>query len=299
MSTIALAKNYTSLLDEAFQAESVTARLNGDPKFTREGASVNEIYYPQIATDGLGDYMRQASNAYPENAVSISWKHAQFNYDRGTKISVDKMDDQETFNIAMGMAGRELQRTKVAPEADAFTFATLAGLTGVTAPAEANISSADDFLSALLDALNRMDEDEVPAEGRYLFATPSLVNSLMSLETYKSQQAIEAFAEVVKVPKKRFVSAIDLRSGRAEDSNLGGYVPASGAKYLNFMVVYKPALIKYDKHVANNLILPENNPDADAYILKYRKYGIVDAYENQRAGIYVHTSNTPASTGSN
>ena len=72
-------------------------------------------------------------------------------------------------------------------------------------------------------------------------------------------------------------------------------VPASGAKWLNFMIVYKPAVIKFDKHVASALIPPELNQSADAYLLKYRKYGIVDAYYNQRAGIYVHSSNTAAS----
>ena len=29
------------------------------------------------------------------------------------------------------------------------------------------------------------------------------------------------------------------------------------------------------------------NPDADASIVKYRKYGVVDGYENKRAGIYL------------
>ena len=65
------------------------------------------------------------------------------------------------------------------------------------------------------------------------------------------------------------------------------------------MIIYKPALIKYDKHVAGKLIPPDENQKADAYLLKYRKYGIVDAYFNQRAGIYVHSSNTAVPTNSN
>jgi len=61
------------------------------------------------------------------------------------------------------------------------------------------------------------------------------------------------------------------------------------------MIVYAPAVIKFDKHVVSPLIPPDQNQSADAYLLKYRKYGIVDAYWNQRAGIYVHSSNTAAS----
>ncbi|MBQ9402122.1 MAG: hypothetical protein IJU38_07095 [Clostridia bacterium] len=294
---IALAKNYTDLLDQEFKKDSVTARLNGDPAFTREGADANEIYYPEIETGGLGDYSRTAG--YPDGSVALVWKHATFNYDRGTRIMVDNMDNQETFNLAFGKAGQELQRTKVAPEADAFTFATLAGLTGITAPTAANLASADAFLAALLAATDQMDDDEVPSENRYLFATPSLVNSLMALDTYKSKEVIAQFSEVVKVPKSRFLSAIDMKSGRADDNYIGHYTPGEGAKYLNFVIVHKPSLIKYDKHVANNLLAPGQHTLSDGYVLMYRKYGIVDVYENQREGVYVHTSATAAQTGSN
>jgi len=275
----------------------VTARLSGDPAFVREGADAHTIYYPEISTTGLGDYSR--STGYPDGGVSLEWKSAAYNYDRGTRIMVDQMDDQETFNLAFGKAGQELQRLKVAPEADAFTFSKLAGLTGVTAPAAAAITTAAGFLEALLAATDQMDNDEVPEENRYLFALPNLVNSLMSLDSYKSQEVIARFAEVVKVPKSRFMSAIELLDGTSQGETLGHYKPASGAKYLNFMIIYKPALIKYDKHVANNLLAPGQHTLSDGYVLMYRKYGIVDAYYNQRAGIYVHTSTTAVPTDSN
>ena len=294
---ITLAQNYTDLLDEVFKAASVTAQLSGDVRFTREGANAKTIYYPAIETTGLGDYSRV--NGYPKGGVSVGWKSAEFNYDRGTRIQVDVMDNQETFNIAAGKAGAHLMRTKVAPEADAFTFSTLAGLSGVTAPAAAAIASAAAFLAALQEAEDTLDDLEVPATERFLYATPALINSLNTLDSYKSQKVMQDFAGVVKVPKSRFVTAIDMLDGTSENELDGGFVPAEGAKYLNFMIIYKPALIKYDKHVANAPIAPDQNPDADAYLIKYRKYGIVDAYYNQRAGIYVHTSLTSAETGSN
>lgn len=288
---IALAKNYTDLLDEEFKKDSVTATLNGDMNFVKAGASANEIYYPEVTTNGLGAYSR--TEGYPDGSVALEWKHATFNYDRGTRILVDAMDDQETFNIAFGKAGQELQRTKVAPEADAFTFATLAGLTGVSKVSGA-IASADAFLAALMTAANTMDEDEVPAEDRVLFATASLINSLMGLETYKSQQILSTFSEVVKVPKSRFMDAIDLKSGRSDDGYIGGYAPGTDAKYLNFVIAHKPSLIKFDKHVASDLLAPGQHTLSNGYVLMYRKYGIVDVYENQRKGVYVHVSETAA-----
>lgn len=281
---IALAKNYTDLLDEVYKKESVTADLISDSSMMRAGANANEILYPQIDVTGLGDYSR--NSGYTDGSVTVEWKTAAFNYDRGTKLSVDAMDDEETFNIAFGMAGGELQRTKVAPEGDAFTFATLAGKTGIST-ATGTYSNAAEFLAALLAAKNTMDEDEVPEENRLLYATPTLINSIMALDTYKSREVMNTFAKVRKVPQSRFYTKIKLNDGKSTGESLGHYAKASDGKNINFMIIHKPAVIKFDKHVVSSVISPDMNPNADAYIAKYRKYGLVDIYANKAAGIYM------------
>ena len=148
--TIALAKNYTSILDEVYCGASVTADLTSDNSMVRAGANANEIIYPQISVTGLGDYSR--NSGYTQGSVDLEWKTATFNYDRGTKISVDVMDDEESRDIAFTMAGAELMRTKVAPEADAFTFATLAGTAGISTATPATYADATEFLQALIEA---------------------------------------------------------------------------------------------------------------------------------------------------
>lgn len=283
--TFALPKNYVDLLDEVYKKASVTADLIGDPAMVKAGVNVNEICYPQMTVTGLGDYSR--SSGYTDGAVTLEWKTVQYNYDRGTKITVDAMDNQESFNLAFGKAGSELVRTKVAPEADAFTFATLAGLTGISKATAATYSNASDFLAALIAAVNTMDEDEVPEEERYLYATPTLLNGVMALDTTKSREVLAKFAVTKKVPQSRFYTAIDMYDGKTSGEEAGHYVKASGGKDINFMIIHKPAIIKYDKHVANDIIAPAQNPDSDSYILKYRKYGLVDAYKNKVAGIYL------------
>lgn len=283
---LVLAKNYTAILDEVYKKASVTAGLTGDPAMVRAGTNVNEVCYPQISVQGLGDYDR--NSGYTDNSVSLEWKTTTFNYDRGTRISVDVMDNQETFDIAFGRAGGELMRTKVAPEGDAFTFATLAGISGISKAEAVVLKDAEAFLAALLEAKNTMDEDEVPDEGRLLYATPTLINGLLALDSYKSKEVMNSFSEVKKVPQSRFYTGIDLLDGKSGGEELGGYKKAEGAADINFMIIHKPAIIKHDKHVANNIIPPENNPNSDAYILKYRKYGIVDVYANKVAGIYLH-----------
>lgn len=282
---IQLTKNYANLLDEVYKQASVTQDLTSDSSIMRAGVNANEFCYPQISVSGLGDYDR--NSGYTDGAVNLIFKTTTFNYDRGTKISVDTMDDEETFNIAFGKAGAELIRTRVAPEGDAFFFATLACKTGISKATPATYSTAEQFLKALVEAKNKMDEDEVPEEERYLYATPTLLNSVIALDTTKSKEILNSFAVRKSVPQSRFYTNIDLLDGKSEGEEAGHYKKAETGKDINFMIVHKPAIIKFDKHIANDIIAPANNPTSDAYILKYRKYGLVDVYANKVAGIYV------------
>ena len=54
------------------------------------------------------------------------------------------------------------------------------------------------------------------------------------------------------------------------------------------MIVEKSAILKYNKHVAPKIVTPDQNQTADGYIFGYRKYGLVDVYENKLAGVYCH-----------
>ena len=283
--TIALAKNYTSILDEVYCNASVTADLTSDNTMVRAGANANEIIYPQISVSGLGDYSR--NSGYTNGSVNLEWKTAKFNYDRGTKISVDVMDNEESRDIAFTMAGAELMRTKVAPEADAFVFATLAGTAGISKATPATYADATEFLAALIEAKNKMDEDEVPEEGRILYATPTLMNGVMALDTTKSREILNSFTVKKKVPQSRFYTAIDLLDGKSPGEEAGHYKKATEGKEINFMIVHKPAVIKFDKHTVSDIIPASANPSADADIAKYRKYGIVDVFKNKVAGIYL------------
>ena len=197
------------------------------------------------------------------------------------------MDNEESRDIAFTMAGAELMRTKVAPEADAFVFATLAGTAGISKATPATYADATEFLSALIEAKNKMDEDEVPEEGRILYATPTLMNGVMALDTTKSREILNSFTVKKKVPQSRFYTAIDLLDGKSPSEEAGHYKKATEGKDINFMIVHKPAVIKFDKHTVSDIIPASANPSADADIAKYRKYGIVDVFKNKVAGIYM------------
>lgn len=283
---ITLPKGIQAILDEVYRQASVTSVLTSLPSQLKPTQNVHEFCYPQMEVGGLGDYDR-ASGYTANSGVNLVWKTVTADYDRGTKIMVDEMDNQESFDLAFGQAANILMREHVAPEGDAFTFAKIAALTGITNNTD-TIEGGAQFLEAILTATTEMDENEVPEEQRYLFTTSTLLKSVKALDTTKSREALDGFAGIVKVPRGRFNTAIDLLSGRDGDEIAGGWKPSELSKPINFLIVHKPALIKFDRHVAGPTVIgPDMNPDADASIVKYRKYGVVDGYENKRAGIYL------------
>lgn len=283
---ITLPQGIQTILDEVYRQAACTSVLDSAPSQVRPTQNVHEFCYPQMEVGGLGDYDR-ASGYTSNSGVSLVWKTVEADYDRGTKIMVDAMDNQESFDLAFGQAANILMREHVAPEGDAFTFAKVAALTGITNNTD-SIENGVQFLEAILTATTEMDENEVPDEQRYLFTTSTLLKSVKALDTTKSREALDGFAGIVKVPRGRFNTAIDLLSGRDGDEIAGGWKPSELSKPINFLIVHKPALIKFDRHIAGpTVISADQNPDADADIVKYRKYGVVDGYENKRAGIYL------------
>jgi hypothetical protein len=96
-------------------------------------------------------------------------------------------------------------------------------------------------------------------------------------------------AEAVEVPQVRFYTKIDLLS---DDSDQFGYDKASDGRAINFMVAEKSAIVKFDKHVASRVFSPDELEKLDSYMMKYRKYGIVELLDNKLAG--VHVSAAPA-----
>ena len=292
--SITLAKNYIALLDQVYKNASVTTVLDSDASTMRAGANANEILIPKLSMSGLADYSR--NSGYIKGDVKLEWETVTFNYDRGRIFEVDTQDNEETVQLAFGRLASEFMRIKVAPEADAFTFAQLAGTTGISkVSAGATLSDGAAVMSALKAGIDKMDEDEVPYENRYLYITPTNLSAVQAMDTTKSRDLLEGFASIIKVPQSRFYTAIDLYDGVDHsgtsgqiDESAGHFAKATAGKDINFMIVHKPAVIKYNKHIASNIITPEANQHADGYMQKYRKYGLVDVYKNKTAGIYLH-----------
>lgn len=299
--SIALAQTYLPLLDEVYKASSRTAILDSTKVDIVNGNTV-KVYKTEM--DGLADYSR--NNGYTNGDVTGTWETLTLTKDRGRSFQIDRMDNEETINMAFGTLAGEFIRTKVAPEIDAYTFAKLAGTSGILTATPADIATGTTDVAALIDDAEReMNESEVPTEGRILFISETAYAGLKAKITRTVQNDVKGINReiltyddmlIVRVPQTRFYTAITLQDGKSGGQTKGGYVGTkSTGKPINFMIVHPSAVTKVAKHVLPRIFTPDQNQSADAWKFDYRIYHDTFVFENKVKGIYLHAGATALS----
>ena len=297
--TIALAQTYLPMLDEVYAVSSRTALLDSTKVDILNG---NTIKVFKTSMDGLGNYDR--NDGYTKGDVTGTWETLTLSKDRGRSFQVDRMDNEETLDMAFGTLAGEFIRTKVAPEIDAYTFAKIAGTENIlNANADIEVGTTD--VPKLINAAEaEMNEAEVPTEGRILFISETAYAGLrekivrsVSNEAVGINHDVEMYdgMVVVRVPQSRFYTAITMHDGKSSGQTAGGYVGAKGGYKINFMIVHPSALTKVVKHALPRIFTPDQNLDADAWKFDYRIYHDTFVYENKVNGIYLHRGATALS----
>jgi hypothetical protein len=287
---IALAKKYLPLLDEVYKKASVTSILDAPSQIVRESLNAKEILLPSIVLEGLANYNR--ATGYDAGDVTLTWETHQFTQDRGKSFIVDAMDNAETIDVAFGAVSGQFVRTKVAPEIDAYRFATMASKAGGNAAA---VLTKDTALQAIDVGLEALVEAEVPEENIVIFVSPKVktflkqsnlitrqfVTNVGTAELNREVETLDGKL-VITVPQSRFYSAITIGAD--------GYVKdAEDGEDINFLIADANAVLGIVKHAPLRVFTPEENQDADAWKFNYRLYHDLFVPANKVDGLYVHT----------
>lgn len=217
-------KNAPELLDKVYKATSTTSDFDIDSALVKAGANANEIIVPKLEMDGLGDYDR--NSGYLDGDVTLTKETVKFNYERGRKLKTDTIDNEETGGVIMANMSSEFLRTKVVPEVDAVRYATYSSLENITdvAPDGIEYKTGEEVLTALQNVMTQLDNDEVPEEGRYLRIDPTLFSMAEFVSRTTNNDILKKFTQVKKVPQSRFLTKIELKSGKDTDGErIGGY----------------------------------------------------------------------------
>lgn len=288
--TIQLAEKYIPILSEKYKKETVTEILDAPSEIVQESMSGRKVHIPEVELDGLGDYDR--ADGFSDGSVTVNWVEYELEQDRGTEFLIDEADNMETVEVAFASASEQFMRTQVAPEVDAYRFAEMADSAGTVE--EEDFSASDSMIDAIDEAVEELDNEEVPESGRFLFVNPTIYRFMKSSDLIDRTFSVQSGEEevnrnigmlenmpVIKVPKGRFDTDIDLDDG----SGGGGF--ATDGDTINFMIVHQDAVLPIVKLDGLRVFSPAEYQEARAYKFDYRIYHDIIVPDNKTAGIYV------------
>ena len=299
---IKLVTKYLPLLDEVYRVNAKSSILEADAALVQATADAKTIKINKLSMDGLGDYSRQ--NGYPTGSITSDWETHEFTNDRGRRFNLDKMDNLENLGMVfLNMAG-QFMKQKVIPEKDAYTFAKIAGTSGIEGTS-GSLTSAN-TKQAIETALATLGENEVDEASMVLFITPTVkgnleaqINRSLASGVTEYGQKIEYFNDIplITVPQTRFYNGIDLLDGTSTGETAGGYkkhtsTGATGdanAVDVNFILMDRAAAISIAKNNVAQIFAPEVNQLHDGWTFNYRFYYDVFVLDNKKKGIYCHT----------
>ena len=309
-------------VDKVFRADSKTAVLENGSKWI--DVSFQETGYVKIANvlmDGLANYKtlngtNDSAPAYAHYAgqngsgardgfhvgnAGVEWEIFKLQWKRGKEFQIDYIEDEEAAGVLLANLMTEFVRVHVVPETDAVRFAEMYGKTsaalGNRASLGANLSDSN-VISAFNAGYEWLTEMQVPEEDQVIFCSPrvmtfirtsSQLTRFLTQTDYKSADGVEFKLQayegrpIIVVPSDRFLSEVTLTDN--------GYVPASGSKVIDIMIVSKKAIVPIRKVEYNKIFKPGELAGFYGYIADFLFYHGVVIPKNKVPGIYTVVAN--------
>jgi hypothetical protein len=290
--SIGLAAEYLPLLDEIYKAESKSALLDTAQERVRWDQSTGSFYLFETDMVGLGDYSR--NGGFVRGDATSGWRQYTPQYDRGRQFVIDRLDDSQAKGMAFGTLASEFIRTKVNPEIDATRFAAYAKGASDSMKTAESISTGSGAVAAIDLGTEKLDNAEVPYEGRILFVNPTMYRYLKSgitRYTMNGERGIDYNVEmyndmrVITVPSGRFNTVCTLAQPTAHDG-AGGYTAAGST--INFLIIHPSAIMQSTILYNPRIFSPEVFQEASAWAYDFRLAHGCWVKHQKTNGIYVN-----------
>lgn len=259
----------------------------------------SEVKVPKMTVQGLGDYSR--TNGYVSGSVNLQYETLTMTQDRGRKFTIDAMDVDETnFVATAGNVMSEFQRTQIVPEIDAYRISKLATIAmagsnveygytiakdtiiqkiklGIKAIREAGYDEEIDVLLSY-DAMSAIEEAALGRLNAVTFSQGGIDTTVPQIDG----------CPLITVPNNRLYTDITLYDGETSGQEAGGYIKASSAKNINFLIVARNTPIAVTKQDKMRIFTPDTYQKANAWSIDYRRYHDIWVLDNKKNSIFVN-----------
>jgi len=301
INTLATATLFQKNLDKIAVQDATTGWMdaNAGQVIYNGGA---EVKIPKMSVDGMGDYDRDSG--YTQGSITLEYETRTMTQDRGRKFQLDAMDINEAAFIPTASSVMAIfQREQVIPEIDAYRLSALATKAigyesgkyveyGYT-PAEGTI------LRKLKEGIATVRDNGY--NGPLVIHATSDV--LLELEIVMAGKITAVdFAKggintkvpaidnvpLISTPQNRMYSAITIYDGKTDGQKKGGYAKGDSALDVNFIILPRTTPIAITKQDKMKIFAPDQNQDADAWKMNYRRYHDIWVLDNKMNSIFVN-----------
>ena len=301
INTLATATIFQNTLDQVAVQDATTGWMDANAgQVIYNGGS--EVKIPKMNVQGLADYDRDAG--YVQGGVTLTYQTKQMTQDRGRKFQLDAMDiNENNFVTTAAKVMGEFQRERVVPEIDAYRISGLvtaaigakkAGMVEYGyVPGAAN-TSALRKLKTGISALRDMGYNGplvVQATSAFILELElelagKITNATFSKGGIETQVPSVDGVPIISTPSNRMYSAITLYNGKS-DQAAGGYTKGAKALDVNFFVCPRTTPVAVTKQDKMKIFTPDQNQDADAWKMNYRRYHDMWILDNKLDSLYV------------
>jgi len=260
----------------------------------------NEVKIPKISMDGLGDYDR--ATGFVGGSVTLGYETKTLTQDRGRTFMLDRMDVDETNFVATAAnVMGEFQRTKVIPEIDAYRYSSIASQAILKGSARGGYSPAPtSVLSEIKNDIYAIYDvaGEVPLVitvsmpvWAVISNSTELMKVLNTVEFTKGdvKTKVRAIDEnpIIPVPSARMKTEYQFLDGKSSGELQGGFQTTGNSKDINWIICPRNVPIAVSKTDKIRIFTPDQNQQADAWKIDYRKYHDLWIKDNQFGAIRV------------
>ena len=290
--SIGLASTYLPILDEIYKAESKTAILDTAQDRVYYDPKAHTFNLFEIDMVGNADYSR--NDGFVRGDVTAQWRSYAPQWDRGRQFSIDRISDAEAQGMVLPSIGSEYMRLKAIPETDALRFEAYSKGASNSMKTAESISTAAGAMAAIDLGTEKLDDAEVPYEGRILFVNPAmyrLIKGGISRMVMNGENDVNFNVEfyndmrVIMVPSGRFNTAISLAQPTAHDG-AGGYT-ATGST-INFLIIHPTAIMQANCFTEPRIFSPGVWQQSQGWPWDFRQYHGVWVKHQKANGIYVN-----------
>ena len=289
-----MAINYAKVFQSQLDKQAVQALRTGWMEANAGQVKYNggnEVKIPKMSMDGLADYSR--SSGYPVGAIAVEWETRAMTQDRGRKFNLDSQDVDETnfaATAAAVLAG--FQNEKVVPEIDAYRIASLYGVAKGGNRVTYYTPATSDIVAKLKADISKAKENGA--------ANPVVHISFEALRILETALSTQLHAMNWKqggvdtqIPSFDGCPLIATASARMYQrvtiSSSDGY---TGEGAINWVVTDLRVPIAVSKTDKMKIWTPEENHDADAWEVTFRKYHDIWVMDNKAAQVVANAAET-------